>query len=136
MGEVFISLFAAAVVIFPIYLISRQFSMSSRKQEKAKKKAIERGHVVLAHLVKVYLASRDNPRRSIDQHSEAVYSYEYNGKKYKYSAFSDAPPQTLQLYFLTNPKKASIEGDIPLTKFPWPVAYAIVAALSYLVVRS
>lgn len=136
MGEVFISLFAAAVAIFPIYLISKQFSMSSRKQEKAKKKAIERGHVVLAHLVKVYMASRDNPRRSIDQHSEAVYSYEYNGKKYKYSAFSDAPPQTLQLYFLTNPKKASIEGDIPLTKFPWPVAYAIVAVLSYLVVRS
>ena len=136
MGEVFISLFAAAVAIFPIYLISKQLSMSSRKQEKAKKKAIERGHVVLAHLVKVYIASRDNPRRSIDHHSEAVYSYEFNGKEYKYSAFSDSPPQTLQLYFLTNPKKASIEGDIPLTKFPWPVAYAIVAVLSYLVVRS
>lgn len=136
MGEIFISLFAAAVVIFPIYLISKQFSMSSKKQERAKQKAIERGHVVLARLVKVYMASRDNPRRSIDQHSEAVYSYEYDGKKYKYSAFSDSPPQTLQLYFLTNPKKASIEGDIPLTKFPWPVAYLIVAVCAYLIICS
>lgn len=136
MAEIFISLFAAAVITFPFYLISKQFSMSSKKQEKAKQKAIERGHVVLANLVKVYMALRDNPRRSIDQHSEAVYSYEYNGRQYKYTAFSDAPPQTLQLYFLTNPKKASIEGDIPLTKFPWPVAYAIVAVFAYFIIRS
>lgn len=129
--QVFISLFAAGVIFFPIYLISTAISESDRKQEKVKQDAIKKGNVVEACLKKGYAASLENPSHSMDRKRLGIYTYEYRGKRYTYRHSSEDLPYKLTLYFLYNPQKARPDGCIVTSRVSWPLLYTVIAFLIY-----
>ena len=119
--EYFMYLVAAAAIVFPWYLISTTVDRSPERQKKALRKAIEQGHVVTAGFVRSYRKEKGNGR-------QCDYRYEVNGKTYRCSIFSDNPPQTLQLYYVRNPKHANIATAINVSERNWFLRFAIIAA--------
>lgn len=129
------SAFLAFVFVFPTYLISVMVTSSKKRREKSLEKAITRKHVVRASLIKkVYL--HPNTVESIGKewgHSEyrAYYEYFYNGRKYKFKMDDDNPPHNLTLYFLKNPRKATIEECLSDSEVSWPIVYLIVMGIIF-----
>lgn len=123
--EYFMYLFAAVAIVFPWYIISTKLNLLPKRQEEARQKAMERGHVVTATFVRSYGRDVDNPNLP----SQCLYRYTCNGKSYKYTVFTDDPPRELTLYYMRNPRKAA-EGDaINASEKPWFLRFLIVAAI-------
>ena len=131
MAEYFIYLFAAAVIVFPWFIVSKTFERLPKKQEKAKEKAIKLGHVVTASFVRSFGKSREDGSRE----SQCEYQYYCKGKKYKYTLFTDFPPREIDLYYIRNPRKAEVAGAINVSEKPWLLRYVIVAAIIILVMK-
>lgn len=116
---------AGAAIVFPWYIISSTIDRLPKHQEKARLKAIEKGHVVTATLVKYYGRDRDNP----SQQAQCKYKYEFDGKTYSYTAYSDYPPETIKLYFVKNPRKAAVGNAINVSEKPWFLRFIIISAI-------
>jgi hypothetical protein len=123
--SIFISACVSAFIVFIVYILTRRANDSPKKQEEAKKKAIERGHVVTATLKKTLIPEAGDTRDYLSQIETGVYEYEYKGKKYKCRIPMDNPPYKMELYFLKNPRKASPEYNMDLSEFNW-VLFAII----------
>lgn len=121
-------LFVAAVIVFPWFIVSRTFEGLPNKQAKAKEKAIKMGHVIEASLSDIYTRTNGTEK---DQHREntCIYHYCVNGKRYQYTLFNDHPPKTLTLYYLNDPQKAGVEGDINVSGTSWILRYLIVLGI-------
>lgn len=124
-------LLAAAAVVFPWYILSSTIDRLPKRQERAKQKAIEKGHVVTATLVKQYGRDWNNPSLQ----SQCKYKYEYDGKTYSYTAYSDYPPDTLELYFIRTPRKAAVGNAINASEKPWLLRFIIVLAIVIFVAK-
>ena len=64
------------------------------------------------------------------------YKYEYKGRTYKYQfqvGTAETPPFTLKLYFVKNPRKATVDEALTAMTVNWPLVYIIVAAIIYFV---
>ena len=137
--RLFLSVIISFFIVFPIAMIEhgKDFTPKGRKQreqerEELKKLAIERGHVVTAKLIKIQTFSDVNPMTHRSFESEGIYEYFYNGKRYKYHFGSDDPEYTMTLYFVDNPRKATIASSLKRDPIaPWPVVYLIVLAIVY-----
>ena len=129
------AMFRACILVFPFHVIYSAVLNGKKKRTSAKETAISRGHVVTAFLQKTSLPV------TIPKHGKAPvccgwYEYKYKGKKYKYRFWADNPPEKLTLYFLKNPRKATVEGSLAQTSVRWPVIYAIVTLIMYLITRA
>lgn len=129
--KLFVSLFAACVIVFPIYLICTGIANSKKRQEKAVEKAIKEGHVVQAVLVKRSTNVERVPGVESKFVALGVYKFTYKGKKYIYRCWTNSPPQTLKLYFIKNPRKARRKNELVDSKVSWPVIFTIVTLLAY-----
>lgn len=131
--RVFLGAFVAFMIVFPIRMISHARSNNPKKSkaeaDRLKKLAIQRGHVVTAELVgwendrvdRLYSASRCDRL--------AVYKYTYQGKTYKFRYRDDNPDLELTLYFLKNPRKATVAGALQEKKVPWVLIYLVLTVL-------
>jgi len=132
---IFVSLFAACVIVFPIYLIHSAI-FGRKNKEKALKKAVDRGNVVEAVLVKNSSPYESPIATSSRYVRRCVYEYTYRGKKYKYRCELELPADTLTLYFVDNPRKAVRKGELDDSKVCWPLIFGIVALIAYWVATS
>lgn len=131
-AQIFISFFAACVIVFPTYLITSAVKGTDRQQDKVVEKAISQGHVVTAVLRKCAGSRGEVPGMQSTRFARlGIYDYEYGGKRYQYKYYSENPPKTLTLYFLKNPKKAAVKGALTNTNVCWPLIYAAVAFAVY-----
>lgn len=123
----FICLFAAGVVIFPIYIIRAQLTANSRHQNKLYQKAVSKGHEATATLKRSYAPSLENPTNYLDNQQLGKYFFKYKGRTYNIRLrFYVDPPYKVQVYWINNPKKAGTRGGIEDASWPWLVAYLIV----------
>lgn len=130
----FYSLFLAFVVVMPCYWVSLYRNTAKKSQERMLATAIERGHVVEASLIKQSTLLSDVPG-IVGYTYRLVYTYNYNGKKYKYLYWSITPPETLTLYFVKDPRKATVPGAMSPEKTNWVLVYLILSAVFYLFLR-
>ena len=57
-----------------------------------------------------------------------TYSYEVNGKSYRYRLMSTTDiPETITLYYIKNPRKATLVHDLGTWEFPWLKYYLVIA---------
>ena len=127
---VYESLFMAAVFVFPVYLFSSTIAGLPNRNKKAVDKAIEKGHVVTAKLIKTGPILFDVPGQTTrGPYQEGVYEYTYKRRRYKYRFISDSPPSQLTLYFLSNPRKATVGKALIDSETNWIRIYLIVAGL-------
>ncbi len=132
----FICLFAAAVVIFPIYIIRAQLTSTSRYRDKLYKKAVSKGHTATATLKRSYEPSLENPQSHLDRQQLGKYFFKYNGRTYNIRLwFNDDPPYEIQVYWLHSPRKASTSGSIRTRAWPWLVAYLIVFLIALWIMK-
>lgn len=121
-------LFLAGAIVFPWYVVSKTFESLPSRQREAMGKAIEKGHVLTATLVRQYYntggTDKDQTRATL-----CIYKYQYKGKTYKYQIYNNYPPQTLTLYYIRNPRKAGSVGDIVLKERRWLLRFAVVAGI-------
>ena len=57
-----------------------------------------------------------------------TYSYEVNGKSYRYRLLSTTGiPETITLYYIKNPRKATLDNDLGNGESPWLKYYLVIA---------
>ena len=129
-GIVYGLLVSAAIT--PIFCVARKIWYVPLMRQKYVKKAIENGRVVQAKLVKSWDSWNQSESGALIASNEVlgVYTYEYKGKKYKYRASSTSYlPDELTLYFLKNPRKASLYDEIGFRESNWLQYWLIIAAI-------
>lgn len=126
-----LSLVATFFTLFPIYMIKESIVAANPKKrqaerERLKQLAIERGHVVTANLIKIQTFSDVNDNGFNRLESSGIYEYFYDGKRYKYSFRDDDPELTLTLYFVNDPRKATVAGALKKEpKIPFLIVFII-----------
>ena len=121
-----------SIAITPLFCFVRKIWYVPLVQKKYVKKAIEDGRVVQAKLMKSWDSWNQSESGAIIASNEVlgVYTYEYKGKKYKYRASSTSHlADELTLYFLKNPRKASLENEIGFRESNWIQYYFVIAAI-------
>jgi hypothetical protein len=138
--DILISACFAFFLVFPVYIIVSAVQSSPSKREKEreelKKLAIERGHVVTAELVKIQSDSVQSASSSFRHNSMGIYKYIYNGKKYRFTYQSDNSPGSITLYFVSNPRKATVARALKRKRAPWLIIYAVAVAIMYMLVNA
>ena len=57
-----------------------------------------------------------------------TYSYEVNGKSYRYRLVSTTGiPETITLYYIKNPRKATLPLELGIFESPWLKYYLVIA---------
>lgn len=135
MALIFISLFAAGVVIFPIFIVHAQLTVGQRHQEKLYRKAVSKGHEATATLKRSYAPSMDNPKSYLDRQQMGIYTFKYKNRTYKIRMRFDVdPPYETQVYWVKNPKRAGTRGGINDVLYPWVIAYFVVFVIAYFII--
>lgn len=123
---------AISLFITPIFIFIRKIFYGPSSNKKLLKKAIDKGHIVQAKLIKNHDIIRNvGDYGTIATGKEiGLYEYEYHGKTYKYHTTSTAGlSDNIELYFINNPRKAMNCDELYLTaKSPWIKSYLIIAA--------
>lgn len=133
----FICFFAAGVVVFPFFIIVGQLRATKRHKDKLYNKAVSRGHEATAFLKRSYSPLQENPRSPTDRMELGKYYFDYNGKRYNIRLYFDgAPPEEVQVYWLSNPRKAGTKGGISDPIWPWLIFYLIVFCIALWVAKS
>ena len=117
-----------SLVITPIFCLLRVIFYVPFIRRKLLEKAKEDGHVVEAHLIKHHTISPDDNGPYTTMKEMGTYIYYVNGRKYKYHAITDAIPgldNTMPLYYIKNPRKATTGGDLGIKEQPWLKIYLI-----------
>lgn len=120
----------ASIVVTPIFCLLRTIFFVPFIREKLRKEAIRKGHVIEASLQKSYNAVKhDTEFGNVGTIEDiGVYHYEYNGKTYKYQATtSKGLSSKITLYYIKNPRKATVSMDLGNWEIPWLRFYLIIA---------
>lgn len=127
---------AASLVITPIFCVLRFIFyvpfIHGRLREKAKKE----GHVVEAHLEKKHTIMPDDKGSITTMKETGTYVYYVNGRKYKCRLMDDAIPglsDTINLFYIKNPRKATTGGSIGNREWPWFKFYLIISLIAAIV---
>ena len=120
-----------AIGLTPIVMLLRAIFVLPFLRKGYKERAIEKGNVIQAKLVKhhnVYKHNSTINRKQISAEQLGVYEYEYKGKKRKYycSSFNNLN-DTITLYYIKNPKKATVARDLGTREVPWIKTYLILS---------
>lgn len=101
-------------------------------REKLREKAKEEGHVVQATLQKHHNIRRYDtgfgPMSTMKEFG--TYTYSVHGKQYKYQHITTRGlHNNLTLYYIKNPRKATVGGDLGNWETPWFKFYLIISLL-------
>lgn len=122
----------ASLVITPIFCLLRKLFYVPFIRKSLREKAEREGHVVEAHLLKSHNISDYNtdgvPLPTMED--MGIYSYEVDGKTYRYRLLSTTGiPQTITLYYIKKPRKATLANDLGNWESPWLKIYLIISLL-------
>ena len=127
-----VALSMAAFSTFFWVIIGHYRYMSVKKRERLAQEAIANGHVVDAKLVKTKRVMRGNPstRNEYDYIilDVGIYEYAYNGRTYrsKLAAEDTNWPKEMKLYYIKNPKKATMKSNIGISEIGGGKCFLIV----------
>ena len=131
----------ASLAITPVFCFLRTIFFVPFIRGKLREEAERKGHVVEAHLLKSHnIMSHDTDGVPLPTMEDmGTYSYEVNGKTYKYRLLSTTGiPQTITLYYIKKPRKATLANDLGTWEAPWLKFYLIislvVAVITFVVV--
>lgn len=120
----------ALIILFPFYIFTVYRDASGKRQKSMVESAIQKGNVVKAIKIKQGAYNSEGPDYMRGKY-RAVYEYRVKGKKYKFILWDSTPPLELTLYYLKNPRKATLSGAMSSEKTNWPLMVLIVTALLY-----
>lgn len=125
-----------SLVITPFVSLLRKIFIVPFYRKKLLNKAIADGHIVTAKLVKSYDETYSDDFGVADTGREiGLYTYEYNGKTYKYRAVTTAHfPKEMELYFVKKPGKACMQDEIGLRESNWIKLYLSVTGIIIIVI--
>lgn len=114
-----------AIFVTPIFVLVKNMFYTPLMQNRYLRKAVDKGHVVEARFESSHdIYSHQNGDHSYTGRERGSYVYEWKGKKYKYSAVTrNRLPETISLYFLKNPRKASPQDMIGYKEVGWFKCY-------------
>lgn len=122
----------ASLAITPVFCLLRKIFYVPLIREKLREKAKEEGHVVQATLQKHHNIRRYDtgfgPMSTMKEFG--TYTYSVNGKQYKYQHITARGlHNNLTLYYIKNPRKATVGGDLGNWETPWFKFYLIISLL-------
>lgn len=122
----------ASLAITPVFCLLRKLFFVPFIRKSLREKAERKGHVVEAHLLKSHNIRNHNtdgvPLPTMED--MGIYSYEVNGKTYRYRLLSTTGiPQTITLYYIKQPRKATLANDLGNWESPWLKFYLIISLL-------
>lgn len=123
----------AAIVLTPIVCLLRKIFFVPFIRKELREKAERKGHVVEAHLLKSHNIRNHNtggvPLPTMED--MGTYSYEVNGRTYRYRLLSTTGiPETITLYYIKKPRKATLANDLGNWESPWLKFYLIISLLA------
>ena len=117
----------ASLAITPLFCLLRKLFYVPFIRKSLREKAERKGNVVEAHLLKSHNADGIGMPTMEDM---GTYSYEVNGKSYRYRLLSTTGiPKTITLYYIKNPRKATLANDLGNWESPWLKYYLVIALL-------
>ncbi|MBP3477219.1 MAG: hypothetical protein J6K48_13045 [Lachnospiraceae bacterium] len=122
-----------SIAITPIFCLLRKIFFVPFIRENLRKEAIRKGHVIEASLQKSYNAAEpDTEFGNVGTMEDiGVYHYQYNGKTYKYRAItSKGLSSKITLYYIKNPRRATVACDLGNWETPWFRFYLIISLVS------
>ena len=115
----------ASLVITPIFCFLRKIFFVPFIRESLREKAKRDGHVVEAHLQKKHSLGDEPVMR--DGYIHILY---VNGKKYKYQNITELGlDETIPLYYVKKPRKATVGGDLGNWESLWFKFYLIISLI-------
>lgn len=126
-----------ALIATPVFIFLQKLFYVPLARKKMLKKAIAKGNVVTAYLVKsnnVYSGSNDGTM-GMTPYMHGYYRYEYRGKSYTYWAkTANTLPEQITLYFKKKPRKACLASEFGLNESNWIVSFLIMSVIMCVVV--
>lgn len=121
----------ASLAITPLFCLIRKIFYVPFIRKRLLEKAKEDGHIVEAHLQKKGTIMNHTPNGVFSTMKEiGTYSYQVNGKKYVYQHITTLGlDDTLTLYYIKNPRKATVGGDLGNWESPWLKIYLFCSLL-------
>lgn len=126
------------MLILPFFLVFRTMFVWPWMRQGLLRKAIEKGNVVTARFVKStgYMLQGESAAHPAGSVS-GKYEYEYQGKKYskQLTARRDSDlVREVELYFVRNPKRASVANEIGLSEPNWLVCCLVSAGIAWVAI--
>lgn len=119
----------ASLVITPIFCFLRKIFIVPFIRKDLLEKAKIDGHVVEAHLQKKHSLGDEPVMREM-----GTYLYYVNGKKYKYQHITELGlDETIPLYYVKKPRKATVGGDLGNWESPWFKFYLIISLIAAII---
>ena len=116
----------ASLAITPLFCLLRKLFYVPFIRKSLQEKAERKGNVVEAHLLKSHDIRDSNGMPTMEE--MGTYSYEVNGKSYRYRLLSTMGiPKTITLYYIKNPRKATLANDLGNWESPWLKYYLVIA---------
>lgn len=116
----------ASLVITPVFWLLRAWFYVPFICKSLQEEAERKGNVVEAHLLESHDCRDSNGMPTMDE--AGTYSYEVNGKSYRYRLVSTTGiPETITLYYIKNPRKATLPLELGIFEFPWLKYYLVIA---------
>lgn len=121
----------ASVAITPIFCVLWKIFYLPFIRKKLLEKAKEDGHVVEAHLVKKHTLYDHKNGVSLPTMKElGTYAYQVNGKEYVYKHITALGlHDTITLYYIKKPRKATVGGDLGNWESPWLKFYLVISLI-------
>ncbi len=125
--------FTISIFITPIFVYLKKIMYHPTQKKKLFEEAIKKGHVVKAKLIKEHDIKEYNTQFGYRDTGKkmATYEYSYNGKTYrrKFISFNKFGDE-VDLYFISNPKKAELGGNLWTTaKNHWIKSFFLMTLL-------
>lgn len=125
-----------AIFITPIFIFLRKLFYAPFINKKLIEKAKVKGNVIVARLVNHYdKYDHSGKYQRMTGKEIGIYEYEVNGRKYKYKFISiNTLPKEITLYYLNNPKKATIQKELFITqRSPWISSFLIICLICWII---
>lgn len=118
-----------SIVITPVFCLLRTTYYVPFIRGKLREEAPKNGHVVEAHLVKKHTLTEKKQYGYVDTMKEmGKYVYYVKGRKYVYHLVSyNGLDKTISLFYIKNPRKATVGGDLGNFEVPWFKIYLILS---------
>ena len=121
-----------SLAITPVFWLLRTIFYVPFIRKGLREKAEKKGHVVVATLQKKHtIRDHHTGYRALPTMKEmGTYTYQVNGKKYTYRHITaNGLHDSLTLYYIKKPRKATVGGDLGTWEAPWLKFYLIISLL-------
>lgn len=121
-----------SLAVTPIFCLLRKIFFVPFIRKNLREKAEKKGHIIEAELQKSYnIRNHDTDfGPTATMKDMGIYSYRYNGKKYKYRMVTTTRlPEKITLYYINNPGKATIAKELGNRETKWLKFYLIISIL-------